>query len=148
MCDKAIKVLLVEDDEDDYVITREILAELEAERTWLVDILTHAPAFIASARGSEHIFELANDRFYDLVGGPRDIIGMTARELARARWSDALPSEQSALQHLLRAEAVFRRIEVSRGGRAGGPGRQGEDQGGGGEKRSAHGEASLWGCPA
>ncbi len=57
-----------------------LVSELESERARLADIFTHAPAFIASLRGPEHIFELANTRFYSLIGGPRDIIGMRARD--------------------------------------------------------------------
>jgi len=55
-----------------------LLSELKSERTRLVDIFTHAPAFIASLLGPDHIFEIANTCFYDLVGGQRDIIGMSA----------------------------------------------------------------------
>jgi PAS domain S-box-containing protein len=55
-----------------------LVSELESERTRLVDIFTHAPAFIASLRGPDHIFELANAHFYSLVG-QRDLIGRKAR---------------------------------------------------------------------
>ena len=43
-----------------------------------------------------------------------------AEKLQRQRWHDAIPDEQKALQHLLRAEATFRRIEVAFGSRSGG----------------------------
>jgi hypothetical protein len=43
-----------------------------------------------------------------------------AEKLQRQRWHDAIPDEQKALQHLLRAEATFRRIEVAFGSRGGG----------------------------
>lgn len=42
------------------------------------------------------------------------------RELARVRADSALPPEQQALQHLLRAEAAFREVQVSRGQPQGG----------------------------
>ena len=41
--------------------------------------------------------------------------------LAR-KWRDAIPNEQKALQHLLRAEATFRQIQVAFGSRGGGGG--------------------------
>src|SRR6202011_3125466 len=56
-----------------------LLAELKTEKTRLIDIFTHAPAFIASLRGPEHIFELANTNCYDLVG-QRELIGRKVRD--------------------------------------------------------------------
>src|SRR5205823_7272736 len=53
-----------------------------------------------------------------------------SEKLQRQKWSDAIPDEQKALQHLLRAEATFRKIEVafgSRGGGGGGGGGAGRD---------------------
>lgn len=46
----------------------------------LNDILSHAPAMICTIRGPEHVFELANDRYFSLVG-KRDIIGKNVREV-------------------------------------------------------------------
>lgn len=43
-------------------------------------------------------------------------------KLKAAQWREALPHEQKALQHLLRAEAMFRRIQVAFGSRGGGGG--------------------------
>src|SRR5262245_50862100 len=40
MADEAVRVLLVEDDEDDYLLTRELLAEIEGRRyvlEWVAD---------------------------------------------------------------------------------------------------------------
>ena len=49
-------------------------------------------------------------------------------QLRTQSWRAALPPEQRALQHLLRAEAVFRQIQVARGSRgAGGGGNMGRD---------------------
>jgi hypothetical protein len=45
-----------------------------------------------------------------------------AASLKGAKWQDALPPEQRALQFLLRAEATFRDIQVAFGGRGGGAG--------------------------
>ena len=45
-----------------------------------------------------------------------------AEKLQQQKWSDALPNEQKALQHLLRAEATFREIQVAFGARGGGGG--------------------------
>jgi len=45
-----------------------------------------------------------------------------AEKLQQQKWSDALPEEQKALQHLLRAEATFREIQVAFGARGGGGG--------------------------
>jgi len=57
-----------------------LVLELESEKARLVDIFTNAPAFIASLRGPDHIFELANTHYCDLVG-QRDLIGKKAREI-------------------------------------------------------------------
>ena len=45
-----------------------------------------------------------------------------AGKLKDRKWQDAMPSEQKALQNLLRAEATFRQIEVAFGSRGGGGG--------------------------
>jgi hypothetical protein len=45
-----------------------------------------------------------------------------APKLAARDWKGALPPEQKALQHLLRAEAVFRQIQVAFGQQGGGSG--------------------------
>ncbi|MDT0646295.1 PAS domain S-box protein [Zunongwangia sp. F260] len=43
------------------------------------DIFSQAPAMICILRGPEHIFELANDNYFQLVGN-REILGKTVRE--------------------------------------------------------------------
>jgi hypothetical protein len=52
-----------------------------------------------------------------------------ATRLQQQKWQDAVPEEQKALQHLLRAEATFRQIEVAfgAGGGGGGGGGAGRD---------------------
>jgi hypothetical protein len=54
-----------------------------------------------------------------------DAMGPASDKLQQQKWAEALPDEQKALQHLLRAEATFRQIQVafgSRGGSGGGGG--------------------------
>jgi len=51
-----------------------------------------------------------------------EAMGPAAEKLQRQKWQDAIADEQKALQHLLRAEATFRRIEVAFGSRGGGGG--------------------------
>lgn len=57
-----------------------------------------------------------------------------SRELAAGKWQEALGPEQQALQHLLRAEATFRQIQVAFGNR--GAGRGGGRSGAGRELES------------
>ena len=45
-----------------------------------------------------------------------------ADKLKEQKWSDAIPDEQKALQNLLRAEAIFRQIQVAFGSSGGGSG--------------------------
>jgi hypothetical protein len=52
-------------------------------------------------------------------------MGPAAASLSEMKWQDALPHEQKALQHLLRAEARRREIQVAFGGGGGGGGGQG-----------------------
>ena len=57
---------------------RELLAkQLNVERNRLSDIFHQAPSFLVVMRGPEHVFELANNAFYAIIGH-RDIIGKTA----------------------------------------------------------------------
>ncbi len=49
-------------------------------------------------------------------------MGPAADQLQQQKWKDALPSEQKALQNLLRAEATFRQIQVAFGSSGGGGG--------------------------
>ncbi len=54
----------------------------------------------------------------------------SAQKIRTQKWTDAIPPEQQALQHALRAEATFRDIQVafgSRGGGGGGGGSMGRD---------------------
>ncbi len=53
--------------------------ELETERGRLATVFQVAPAFIATVRGPEHVVEMANPPYYQLVGH-RELIGRTVRE--------------------------------------------------------------------
>ncbi|HEX7239522.1 MAG TPA: ATP-binding protein [Longimicrobiaceae bacterium] len=52
---------------------------LNVERERLEYVFKQAPAFLAVLRGPEHVFELANDAYYQLVGHRR-IVGRPVRE--------------------------------------------------------------------
>ena len=56
-----------------------LFEELQVERGRLAHIFKNAPAFLAVLRGPRHVFELANDAYFQLVGH-RDIIGKPVRE--------------------------------------------------------------------
>ncbi|HEX8212400.1 MAG TPA: PAS domain S-box protein [Longimicrobium sp.] len=56
-----------------------LLAELEFERTRLASAFEQAPAFIATVRGPDHVFEMANPIYAQLVGH-REVIGKPVRE--------------------------------------------------------------------
>jgi PAS domain S-box-containing protein len=58
---------------------RKLFAVLELERSRLASIFVQAPAFIATLRGPEHVFELANPQ-YDQLVGHREILGKPVRE--------------------------------------------------------------------
>ncbi|MEX2536697.1 MAG: ATP-binding protein [Trueperaceae bacterium] len=56
-----------------------LLRELELERSQLATIFREAPAMIATLRGPQHVFEMANPLYYQLVGR-RELIGKSVRE--------------------------------------------------------------------
>ena len=56
-----------------------LLRELEVERSRLANVFKQAPAFLAVLRGREHVFELVNDAYYQLVGH-RELLGHPAFE--------------------------------------------------------------------
>lgn len=58
---------------------KSLMQELEAEKRNLVDVFERAPAFMAILRGKNHIFEMVNTAYYQLVGH-RDIIGKAVIE--------------------------------------------------------------------
>jgi PAS domain S-box-containing protein len=56
-----------------------LLHALEIERARLATVFQQAPAFLAVLRGEQHVFELANDSYYQLVGH-RELIGRPIAE--------------------------------------------------------------------
>jgi signal transduction histidine kinase len=56
-----------------------LLRALELERSRLEEVFRQAPAFLAVLRGPEHVFALANDAYYRLVG-KRELIGKPVLE--------------------------------------------------------------------
>jgi PAS domain S-box-containing protein len=62
-----------------------LLAEVDAQRARLEELVMRAPAVMSVTRGPEHRFVLCNPRYRQLFGG-RDLTGLTAR--------DALPELQ------------------------------------------------------
>jgi PAS domain S-box-containing protein len=57
----------------------QLVRELEVERRRLEEVFQQAPAFLAVARGPNHVFEFANDAYLQLVGH-RDVVGKTVAE--------------------------------------------------------------------
>jgi len=56
-----------------------LLREVQAANQRMNDVFKHAPAFMCILRGPDHVFEMANDRYFQLVG-QRSIVGLPARE--------------------------------------------------------------------
>lgn len=52
---------------------------LRQERERLMQLFKQAPGFITVLNGPNHVFDIANDAYLQLVGG-RDVIGLTVRE--------------------------------------------------------------------
>jgi PAS domain S-box-containing protein len=72
------------------------LAESEARRAYLHDLLLQAPGFVAVLRGPEHVIELTNEAFDELVG---------RRDLTGRAFGEAVPelAGQAFTAHLDRA---------------------------------------------
>ncbi len=56
-----------------------LFEELRVERARLEYVFQRAPAFLAVVRGPDHVFELANDAYYRVVGH-RELLGKPVRE--------------------------------------------------------------------
>ncbi len=56
-----------------------LMREMEAERAGLAEVFRDAPSFLCVLRGPDHVFERANRRYVELVGG-RDVLGRPVRE--------------------------------------------------------------------
>ena len=61
-------------------------------------------------------------QFQQEMSAAAEAMDPSSVQLQRQQWQDAIAGEQKALQHLLRAEATFRQIEVAYGARGGGGG--------------------------
>jgi PAS domain S-box-containing protein len=55
------------------------LKQLEAERSRLAYLFTHAPALVVILKGENHVFEMANPSYLQLIGH-RDVVGKPVRE--------------------------------------------------------------------
>lgn len=64
-------------------------------------------------------------KFSQEMGSASKAMQDAAARLRNLQWRDALSPEQRALQHLLRAESIFRQIQVAFGQQGGGGGRGG-----------------------
>lgn len=53
---------------------------IENEKSRLFEIFMQAPAIIAVLKGPEHVFELANPKYRELVGTDRDLLGRPVAE--------------------------------------------------------------------
>jgi len=56
-------------------------AALKAEQDRLRELFKQAPGFMAMLSGRDHVFELANDAYLQLVGHRRDILGKPVRDV-------------------------------------------------------------------
>ena len=56
-----------------------LLREVRAQQERLKNLFAQAPAFMCVVDGPDHVFSLANERYYELIGR-RDIIGKSVRE--------------------------------------------------------------------
>lgn len=57
----------------------QLLAEVQVANERLTDLFQQAPAFMCVLRGPDHVFEMVNDRYLQLIG-QRDLIGVPARQ--------------------------------------------------------------------
>ncbi len=110
-------------------------AARQAEQAkFLSDVQTtlHGQAMSLTGRLQMRGLTDANEQFsgYEKeMNAAAEAMTPAATKLAQSQWREALPDEQKALQHLLRAEATFRQIQVAFGsaGGGGGGGSMGQD---------------------
>jgi hypothetical protein len=69
----------------------------------------------------------AFSHFQEEMSAAAAAMSPSSQQLQQQKWQSAIPEEQKALQHLLRAEATFREIEIAFGGGGGGGGGAGRD---------------------
>ncbi|HYO79300.1 MAG TPA: PAS domain S-box protein [Thermoanaerobaculia bacterium] len=58
---------------------QQLIDELERERARLAEVFERAPAFIATLRGADHVFEMTNEAYARIVGG-RNVVGQSVAE--------------------------------------------------------------------
>jgi PAS domain S-box-containing protein len=58
-----------------------LFKEAQAANTRLKDVFEQAPAFLCTLGGPAHVFEMANDRYYQLINRGPGIIGKTVRQV-------------------------------------------------------------------
>jgi hypothetical protein len=103
-------------------------AARQAEQAkFLSDVQTTLRGQAMSLTGRLQMRDLteANEQFSGFekeMNAAAEAMTPAATRLAQSQWRDALPDEQKALQHLLRAEATFRQIQVAFGSAGGGGG--------------------------
>ncbi|HEY6454119.1 MAG TPA: hypothetical protein VIY90_02440 [Steroidobacteraceae bacterium] len=103
-------------------------AARQAEQAkFLSDVQTtlHGQAMSLTGRLQMRGLTDANEQFsgYEKeMNAAAEAMTPAATKLAQLQWRAALPDEQKALQHLLRAEATFRQIQVAFGSAGGGSG--------------------------
>jgi hypothetical protein len=110
-------------------------AARQAEQAkFLSDVQTtlHGQAMSLTGRLQMRALTDANEQFSGFekeMTAAAEAMTPAASKLAQLQWREALPDEQKALQHLLRAEATFRQIQVAFGsaGGGGGGGSMGQD---------------------
>jgi PAS domain S-box-containing protein len=69
----------VTDDKRREAERQQLIDDLERERARLAEVFQLAPAFIATLRGNDHVFEMTNAAYVSLVGG-RNVVGQTVAE--------------------------------------------------------------------
>ena len=94
---------------------------------FLADVQTTLRAQALSLAGRLQMRELTRPNelfngFQQEMSAAAEAMGPAAQQLGAQGWNAAVPHEQKALQHLLRAEATFRQIEVAFGSAGGGGG--------------------------
>ncbi len=58
---------------------RSLATAVQNDRDRLAEVFQRSPSFIALLKGPEHVFELANEQYQQLVGG-RDVLGQSVRQ--------------------------------------------------------------------
>jgi PAS domain S-box-containing protein len=95
----------------DEILARErehLLRELELERARLAAVFQQAPSFMATLRGPDHIFELVNPTFYQLLDN-RELVGRPLREAIPELWEQEV---FQTLDHVFRTGEPFVGNEV------------------------------------